>query len=76
MTGLSPQPLWQAAPVSMTVPNYAEGAPGPLPLGTGETPYLNRLEKSRGLAASAPENPHPTPSSIHHLQNFPPPFCR
>jgi len=36
--------------------NHPEGAPGPSPLGTGETPNLNWQEETHGPAGSIPTN--------------------
>jgi hypothetical protein len=41
-------------PRSRRPKNHNEGAPGPSPLGTGETPDLNLQGEAHGLTGSAP----------------------
>ena len=60
---------WRMAPVRSGRQIADEGAPGPSPLGTGETPDLNWQEEPHGLAGSVPPNPH---SASNPPQKFSP----
>src|SRR5208337_991977 len=61
-------------PLSRCPKNHTEGAPGPSPLGTGETPDLNWWEEPHGLAGSVPANadspptpPQKLPTALLHI---------